>query len=152
MNDSDLELILKNLKYSRQIIKDSLLYNALLFQKFDLKSSYETRKVLSFFLNHTKKEKLDEYIKGYVSLLKIFYDDNLVVGFFEKVHLSLEKKAPLTLGDLAINGEDILIKFPKINKKNIGMALQACLDYVLEFPERNSKENLFVICENKITL
>ncbi|MCB1193398.1 MAG: hypothetical protein H7A23_23305 [Leptospiraceae bacterium] len=147
IDNSNLELILATLRYSKQIIKDSLFFNELFYKKFNLESPYEVRKILFFFLNHLKRDKLEEYVNGYASYLKIHHNSNLVVSFLDKVRFSLENKVPLTLADLAINGKDVLAKFPKINKKNIGIALQNCLAYVLEFPEKNNKEDLFLICE-----
>lgn len=142
-----LELILRNLKYSKQVTKDVLFYNELGNQSYDLGSLVDNRKILSFFLKHIKKEELNDYTKAYFSLLRLYHDESIVSKFEKNVESILAEKEPLTLGDLAINGKDILAKYPKIDKKKIGICLQTCLEYVIEFPGKNTKENLLEVVE-----
>ena len=56
-------------------------------------------------------------------------------------------KAPLSLKDLAVNGYD-MIKLG-LSGKQIGDALNCCLDYILEHPECNTKEVLIKYIEDK---
>ncbi|PJZ70097.1 poly-A polymerase [Leptospira perolatii] len=49
---------------------------------------------------------------------------------------------PLLLTDLQINGNDILSEFPQTPPQRLGPLLQACLQFVLEFPEQNERESL----------
>lgn len=57
---------------------------------------------------------------------------------FKEIILS---NCPLTLKDLDINGDDLITLGYK--GKEIGETLNKCLDYVLEFPDKNTKEDLF---------
>ena len=56
-------------------------------------------------------------------------------------------QAPLSLKDLAVNGYD-MIKLG-LSGKQIGDALNCCLDYILEHPECNTKEALIKYIEDK---
>lgn len=57
----------------------------------------------------------------------------------------LESKVPLSIKDLAINGEDIISEFSLKPGKEIGVMLKFLLDKVLEHPELNNKEKLLAI-------
>ena len=56
-------------------------------------------------------------------------------------------QAPLSLKDLAVNGYDMIEL--GLSGKQIGDALNCCLDYILEHPECNTKEALIKYIEDK---
>lgn len=56
-------------------------------------------------------------------------------------------QAPLSLKDLAVNGYDMMEL--GLSGKQIGDALNCCLDYILEHPECNTKEVLIKYIEDK---
>ena len=56
-------------------------------------------------------------------------------------------EAPLSLKDLAVNGYDMMEL--GLSGKQIGDALNCCLDYILEHPECNTKEALIKYIEDK---
>ena len=56
-------------------------------------------------------------------------------------------QAPLSLKDLAVNGYDMIEL--GLSGKQIGEALNCCLDYILEHPECNTKEVLIKYIEDK---
>ena len=56
-------------------------------------------------------------------------------------------QAPLSLKDLAVNGYDMMEL--GLSGKQIGDALNCCLDYILEHPECNTKEALIKYIEDK---
>ena len=56
-------------------------------------------------------------------------------------------EAPISLKDLAVNGYDMIEL--GLNGKQIGDALNCCLEYILEHPECNTKEVLIKYIEDK---
>ncbi|MGK0466911.1 CCA tRNA nucleotidyltransferase [Clostridium sp.] len=60
----------------------------------------------------------------------------------EKTRAIIESKVPLSIGDLAVNGRDIIAEFSLKPGQEIGNMLKFVLDKTLENPELNSKEQL----------
>ena len=52
----------------------------------------------------------------------------------------LDSSEPVTIADLAINGNDLLAEGFK--GKQVGELLKTCKEFVWQFPEKNSKEAL----------
>jgi tRNA nucleotidyltransferase (CCA-adding enzyme) len=63
----------------------------------------------------------------------------------EKTRAILEAKVPLAIGELAINGGDLISEFSLRQGEEIGAMLKFLLEKVLENPEINSKEQLLAI-------
>lgn len=56
-------------------------------------------------------------------------------------NIILDKNEPLTISDLAIDGNDV-IRITQCSGKEVGNKLSLCLNNVLAFPEKNTKEEL----------
>lgn len=69
----------------------------------------------------------------------VFSIENIDAG--KKKFIDIEMTAcPMGLKDLAVNGYDMIAL--GLSNKQIGEALNACLEYILEHPECNTKETL----------
>ena len=63
-------------------------------------------------------------------------------------HRTLEENNCLCLKDLALDGKDLISLGMKPGKE-LGETLQLLFDYVLENPQKNSKEDLLLYLEQK---
>lgn len=78
--------------------------------------------------------------------------DNIedVLDIARSVDRILNKKEPLSIKDLKINGGD-LINLGVPQGKQIGVILNELMEIILETPELNEKENLLEIVQDKLT-
>jgi tRNA nucleotidyltransferase (CCA-adding enzyme) len=67
----------------------------------------------------------------------------------EKTRAILEAKVPLSIGELAVNGKDLIQEFSIKPGEEIGNMLKFLLDKVLENPQVNSKEKLLTIINDE---
>ena len=132
--------IMKRLKYSNELIEDvSILIRYHYLKEVDMKDKGVKR-----FINNVGVNRLNDMfslniadIKGKASATNF----DKVNTLREKCKLILEKKDPLSVKDLKINGYDL----EKMGiKKGViyGQLLNEALDLVLEFPEKNTKQQL----------
>lgn len=69
------------------------------------------------------------------------------IEYYARVKEIIEKKPPLSVNDLAVNGYDVM-EFLKIQPgPAVGKALNALLQYVLDTPSLNTKEQLIKILD-----
>jgi len=73
-----------------------------------------------------------------------------VLDIARSVDRILNKKEPLSIKDLKINGED-LINLGVPQGKQIGMILNELMEIILDNPELNTKEDLLEIVQDKLT-
>jgi tRNA nucleotidyltransferase/poly(A) polymerase len=138
---SVLESILKSLKYSKKNCKDSLFFQEMFSVsiKEELSSS---RRILSKILMHSSHEQLDKYVSAYLSYVKVEFGSELFCVLQNHFQSSIGAKVPLTIKELAIDGNLLVQKFPSIEKKQIGKLLNACLDKCLDDPFFNTFDHL----------
>jgi len=146
------ERILKKLKYSRQNIKDTLLFLQLIGQVEQLAgmSDYQIRKnLLSKMQVFSEKDE-----KSYAELKQAFYSLLQAIqppssGSREKMERADAASSALSLSALALNGNTIMENFPAMAKPLLGEYLGECLDFVFAYPEKNTREELLFFLANR---
>ncbi len=143
-----LEQLLKNLKFSNDIIKFSLYYYNIIYKLLDLNfskelnsnSSLALRKLLSEFSIHTaEKIEINNFTNGILSLSMVVLNANDYLLFKDEFFSTIDLNPPLTLKDLKISGMDIKENFPALNNREYGNILKKCLSHIIEFPKCNDK-------------
>ena len=149
------EVILKDFRYSKNNSKDALFYLELFNDNYNIEnmSVIEIRKFLSKIVSYTGKREIELILKGFLSYIRIFSDKIQFQNFENTISDILNSNNPLTLKELAVNGNKIIEKFPEIDKRKLGFILQGILKQILEDPELNEEEKIFRLIEtNKFTL
>jgi len=143
------ELILKDFRYSKSNSKDSLFYLELFNDNYKIESMslIQIRKFLSKIVSYTGKREIEPILKGFLSYLRIFSDEIQSQNFENMIFDILKSNNPLTLKELAVNGNKIIEKFPEIDKRKLGVILQSILIQVLENPENNNEERIYTLIE-----
>jgi len=140
--------ILKNLKFSNEIIKFSTYYYNFIYKLLDsnfskelkFNSSFTLRKLLSEFSIQTgEKVEINDYTNGLLSLSMIILNLNDFLIFKNEYFNTIKSDPSLTLKDLKISGMDIKENFPSINNREYGNILKKCLSHIIEFPQHNDK-------------
>ena len=152
---SKAEVILKDFRYSKSNSKDALFYLELFNDNYNIEnmSVIEIRKFLSKIVSYTGKREIELILKGFLSYIRIFSDKIQFQNFENTISDILNSNSPLTLKELAVNGNKIIEKFPEIDKRKLGFILQGILKQILEDPELNEEEKIFRLIEtNKFTL
>ena len=107
--------------------------------------AYQLRKLLGS-LGHEDTFRLLELLKADIQSSGSLCREERGKRVEEAFHIVrdiIERKEPLCISDLAINGWDLLeIGIGKKNKQDIGKALNEALEWVLHNPEENKKEHL----------
>lgn len=145
------EQFLKDIRYSKANTKDCLFYlDTFLFQ-YDIQkmNPFETRKFLSKVVTYTGIREMDSVLKGLLSYFKIFFDSTVFSKFETSIQNILESNNPLVLKELAVNGNQIISRFPNIDKRTLGSILNEILIRVLEFPEDNNLESIYNFLTDK---
>lgn len=133
------EPILKRLKLDNKTIKEAkTITNYITLKLKD--DSEQTRRLMSMIEPDILKKILQ--IRFAISL----YDEDLVScktfdNIFDEIDETIRKNHCYNLKTLAINGEDLKQIGIKDGKK-IGSSLKFALDYVLSYPEKNTKDTL----------
>ena len=133
---------LKKLKYSNVNIKETIFYLSLIDKTKDLDlNSYNLLKnilcpLASFFSTNNLLFDINPYLK----LVKAIFGNEETLA--KDLNNLLEKKYPLLISDLNINGKIISENFSQIKGKKIGEILNHCLDFCLKFHNSNKKETL----------
>ncbi|MBP7283795.1 MAG: CCA tRNA nucleotidyltransferase [Leptospiraceae bacterium] len=145
------EFILKDFRYSKANTKDSLFYLDLFNQNYqiDKMDLVQIRKFLSKLISYTGKREIDPILKGLLSYLKIYFDENTLLHFQNTISNLLNSNEPLVLKELAVNGNKIVERFPEIDKRELGKILAQILSQVLEEPEKNQEESIYKFIEQK---
>jgi poly(A) polymerase len=157
LNKKDLlkeaELFLKDLRYSKVNTKDSLFYLDLFNCNYEIEKMnlFETRKFISKIVGYSGYRQIDIILSGMLGYIEIFANKEVFHSFKNKVTSILDSNEPLVLKELAINGNQIVEKFPSIDKRKIGVILQSILNRVLENPNENEEEKIYKII-NEILL
>lgn len=133
--------ILKRLRFDNKTIdKVSLLV-------FEHMSKFDKIKLpgIKRFINRVGVENLEDLFQLQIAdtkgSAKRSQDTSKIIDLKEKCQAILNEKQPLTVRDLAVNGDD-LMKLGIKQGKEVGNALKMLLEYVLERPELNTKEKL----------
>lgn len=146
-----LEIILKNLKFSNEISKFSLYYYSLIYKFISnnfLKSLLETPSlaIRIFFSDFTQstgeKIEINDYTMGILSLGDVLLSKNEYKILNEEFFSLIQTNPPLTIKELDIGGTDLKENFPDLNNKEYGNILKKSLLHVLEFPNHNRKDFL----------
>lgn len=90
-----------------------------------------------------------DYGDDIVYLKKLIYGEAQVVALEEQLNEIKTKNYCVAIKDLAITGADLLA-LGISQGKEVGVYLKAALDYVLQEPEKNNKENLIEYIREKM--
>ena len=139
--------IMKRLRYSNDLIEDV----CTLIRYHYLKEIEIGEKAVKRFINNVGAERLEDLFKLNIADLsgkpKKVGDKNgyeKVETLRRKSREILDRKEPLSVKDLAVNGKD-LIELGLKPGKEIGDLLDQLLEIVLDKPEENTKERLLSI-------
>ena len=141
--------IMKRLKYSNELIEDvSILIRYHYLKEVDMKD-----KGVKKFINNVGIDRLDDMFALNIADIK----GKANIANFEKVEVLrekckeiIEKKEPLSIKDLKINGNDL--EYLGIEKGVLyGQLLNKALEWVLEFPEKNNKDELIEFIKGEIS-
>jgi tRNA nucleotidyltransferase (CCA-adding enzyme) len=140
--------ILKRLKFdNRTIDKIYKLINEHLIMFYEMKPL-----AVKKFINRVGIDNLDDLFMLQIADLKgsapEYQNCDMVLNLKEKCHKILEEKEPISIKDLAINGED-LISIGFNRGKMIGFILQELLNEILKDPELNQREKLIDIVKER---
>ncbi len=143
---TDLEIydFLFELKYSNANIQDACFF----FKIFQVENlifhdKIIHRKFLSSLINFTKARANPIYLECIQSILTLQFNTEDVIKFiFESETILQDKNIPLILKDLALDGNQLMIEFPKLEKKLYGACLKDMLEFVFKFPEKNNRIDL----------
>ena len=132
--------ILKKLKYDNKTIKSV----STLIREHMINLEHFTEKGIKRFINRIGSENLEDFfdlrradIKGCAGPL----DFSALDDFVESVHEIINRKEPLSVKELAVNGKDLMGIGYKEGKE-IGEILVWLLEIVMEYPDMNTKEQL----------
>ena len=131
----DLESTLKSLKYSKKNCKEMFGISV----NEDIKNS---RRILSKILAYSSREQLNEYLQAYLSYIKMYVGSKISDTIQVHFQSIVTSNVPLTIKELAINGNSVIQTFPSIEKKQIGKLLNACLNQCLDDPSFNTFDRL----------
>ena len=126
----------------------------------------KTLHLLGFFPFQFSEEWTDFQLRAFVSRLgKPYMTDfltllkaqalvdadirNILDTFIERLTYIHWETAPLTIGELAINGAELMTALELSPGPQIGVLLRALLDHVLEYPENNTREKLVSVASNR---
>lgn len=140
--------IMKRLKYSNQMIEDV----SILIRYHYLKEIEIGDKGIKKFINNVGVERLNDMFNLNIADISGKANPNgteRVDNLRTKCKIILERKEPLSLKDLAINGCD-LKKIGITEGKIYSELLNSCLDLILENPEKNNKDNLIDFVKDKL--
>ncbi|HRG73748.1 MAG TPA: [cytidine(C)-cytidine(C)-adenosine (A)]-adding enzyme [Leptospiraceae bacterium] len=139
------EQILKDFRYSKANTKDALFYLDLFLcnYKAEAMNSIETRKFLSKVVAYTGIRQMEIILEGMLSYLEMLSEKNSFEQFKETISSILNSNNPLVLKELAVNGNQIIGKFPLLDKRKLGVILQSTLNRVLENPDENEEEKIY---------
>lgn len=145
-----IETVLRNLKFSNERIKIAN-FSIPYFSKIseNLWSSENIKHDFSNYLQTFGKNSVREGIKYFSELANLMENSRFSSEITNKLNSILERNEPLLLSDLSLNGNDLKLNFPDLDKKEYGTALKSCLDLVLNDPEKNQKEELITFLRKK---
>ena len=141
--DNLTEDILKNLHYDNKTIKEALIlvneFNTLLSL-----NRYELKKLINKF----SKELIFDFLDLKKAHLKLNNKSLDNINLIEKdIKDILNKKDPLTIKDLAINGNSLVKELNLKPGKELGLTLNHLLDEVLREPKLNNFDDLIKIAK-----
>ncbi|MBL0266529.1 MAG: [cytidine(C)-cytidine(C)-adenosine (A)]-adding enzyme [Leptospiraceae bacterium] len=139
------EQIVKDFRYSKANTKDALFYLDLFLcnYKIETMNSIEIRKILSKVVAYTGIRQIEIILKGFLSYIEIFSKKIPFEQFKKTISNILDSNNPLVLKELAVNGNQIIGKFPLLDKRKLGAILQSVLNRVLENPDENEDEKIY---------
>ena len=73
----------------------------------------------------------------------------LYSDFLQQCTVDLEKKYPLRISDIAINGQHIRDHFSLIGRE-VGNYLKLALSFILQYPDENNLESILHYLESEI--
>lgn len=141
------ENILRRLKYSNDIINDTLVL--IKYHDCELKNNKKTIKRL---LNNVGEKLFEELLElkvsdriNHLGFDNVFERENKfdIINTYKEI---LNEQEAFSIKDLAISGDD-LIQFGFKPGPKFKEILSKCLDYCIEFPEENTKEKLIKFIE-----
>jgi tRNA nucleotidyltransferase (CCA-adding enzyme) len=146
------EQIVKDFRYSKANTKDALFYLDLFLcnYKIETMNSIEIRKILSKVVAYTGIRQIEIILEGFLSYIEIFSEKNSFEQFKKTIYSILNSNNPLVLKELAVNGNQIIGKFPLLDKRKLGAILQSVLNRVLENPDENQEEKIYTYISEKM--
>ncbi len=140
------ENILKNLHYDNKTIKETLI----LIDEFNTSLTLN-RYQLKKLINKISKELIFDFIDLKRAFLKLNTESlNTINIIKESIQDILDKKEPLTIKDLAINGNILAKELNLQPSKELGLLLNYLLDEILKNPNLNTYNALKKLAKNKI--
>ncbi|MCX7999809.1 MAG: hypothetical protein N3A69_12810, partial [Leptospiraceae bacterium] len=130
------------LKLSREDTKNSLFWLEFLYEFDNLEfTALNIKQVLSK-LKSFQPEFFSNLLNDFLSIVKVRKSPERFQEIEKTVYNIIQSNTPLTLKDLAINGDFIAKNFPSIPKKDYGDLLRKCLQEVL-ITEQNDIEYFY---------
>lgn len=145
------EQFLQDIRYSRVNQNDCLFYLELFLEKFRIEymSSIEIRSITAKIVAYSGNRTFNSFFSGLISYLSIYNEKHLIAEFQAKIQVTLHSNCPLVLKDLAVNGNQIIDRFPDTDKRQLGLILKNILRKTIESPDINEPEKIFALIENK---
>jgi tRNA nucleotidyltransferase/poly(A) polymerase len=105
-------------------------------------SRQEIIKDLSQIKMFSGKENFSKFFEAYLEILNLKEEPSHFLKLKDLAYKLIAENPPLTIADLAINGNDISCIYPNILKTKYGIILQDCLNEVLKDSNKNKKDYL----------
>ncbi|MCY9737513.1 CCA tRNA nucleotidyltransferase [Paenibacillus alvei] len=138
--------IMKRLKFDNKMISDV----SLLVKEHMLRVNFPTAKIAKKLINRIGQDNIDdlfELIFADMGTFQLEHDKSGLEELQRLCHEVINEKQPMSLKDLAINGDD-LIKAGIKPSREMGAILNNLLDLVIDDPSLNDKEKLMNIVFN----
>ncbi|MDX1958406.1 MAG: poly-A polymerase [Leptospiraceae bacterium] len=150
-NKDEIEKILRNLRFSKEHMKHSILFYKLISRIKQIPiDEFSVRANLSMIKLASNNEDFPLLIENYLRLVKIFINHDEFIKLERIIHEN--KYAPLVLSDLRINGEILQKNFASLDKRKYGEVLKFSLELVLKNPKDNIEEVLLKEVEKKLSV
>jgi tRNA nucleotidyltransferase (CCA-adding enzyme) len=83
-----------------------------------------------------------EAVLALAKVVRLAADEDIAAidDLTERVRAAIARRPPLRVGDLAVNGQDVLAT--GTSGRAVGRVLDALLDHVIEYPEDNTRDAL----------
>ncbi len=120
------------LKLSREFTKQSLFWLEILSQFESLEFNELSIKQILSKLKTFHSELFLELVKDFLCIVKVRKNPNEFQSIQQKIYEKLQSNIPLTLKELAINGDFIAKHFSNIPKEDYGNLLKICLNEAIE--------------------
>ncbi|MCX7998218.1 MAG: hypothetical protein N3A69_04600 [Leptospiraceae bacterium] len=139
---STAQKLCSELKLSREDTKHSLFWLEFLYELENLEFNDLNIKQILSKIKTFQPESFSKLVDDFLAVLRVRKTPERFEEIKKIVYNIIQSKTPLTLKDLAINGDFIAKNFPNIPKEEYGNLLKKCLQEVL-LTGQNSKEYFY---------